>query len=56
MTNNAVNAEIDKIDSMLIKLRDEMFFTYKKFKNKELDKFNAISWELTCLKNLVNNK
>lgn len=53
VTKDTVNAKIDKIDAMLTKLRDDMFFQFKSFKNKELDRFNAVSWELNCLRNLV---
>lgn len=53
VTKDTVNAKIDKIDAMLTKLRDDMFFQFKSFKNKELDRFNDVSWELNCLRNLV---
>ena len=37
VTKDTVNAEIDKIYTM----------------HKESDRFNAVSWELSCLKNLI---
>lgn len=54
VNQNVLNKKIDKIDAMLIQLRDDMFFEYKKMGNKGLDRFNEVSWELGCLKNLVN--
>lgn len=54
VTKDGVNNEIDKINEMLMNLRSDMFFKYKSFKNKELDRFNEVSWHLTTLKNLIN--
>ena len=54
VTKDDVNNEIDKIDEMLMELRSDMFFKYKNFMNKELDRFNEVSWHLSCLKNLIN--
>jgi hypothetical protein len=53
VTKDTVNAEIDKIYTMLMELRNDMFYQFKSFKNKESDRFNAVSWELSCLKNLI---
>ena len=54
VTKDNVNNEIDKINEMLMNLRNDMFFKYKSFMNKELDRFNEVSWHLTTLKNLIN--
>ena len=43
VTKDDVNNKIGKINEMLMNLRSDMFFKYKSFMNKELDRFNEVS-------------
>lgn len=55
LTKDNINTQIDKIENMLSNLRTDMYtrYSFKKFGHHGLAKFNEISWELSCLKNLI---